>query len=913
MSGGDFVLKGRVEVDAKAAVDAIGSTTTAVGGLTEAERDSVGAAKAAAQAQAQLDRAQTSAAGSARAQRAGMQQLGLQFGDFTQQVSLGINPVVAFGQQAGQAAYAASQMGGAVGAVGTFLAGPWGAIILAATTVVGGFAYQMLTAGDAADQKAQKLRTLEDAVKDLDAATGASTKNSEEQVRLHREEVLRIAELTVGIRTLAKAKLEAALADAEALRASAQYSGGGDPGAVASGQAVIGRDIEARIAGLKQQIAEANKTIAAGTGAQAGVDLYNSRRAAAAATNAAAAATQKYEREETRLDAALAAHKITIAQHTAGLIEAKRVQETETNAKRDAAAATREAAKEQRQADRDAKAYAKTIDDLAASLAKANSAVGELANTSASPAAVAAFVRDAAGRSAKEREDTGLAASVKMAEAALDNDYATRTGHAIGESFGETSLAFSDAIGRAIGGKLGSKVGGFASLLGADKGAFGGEFKTAFQSSFKQLGEKLDFLPKGLGSVAGKAFAGASQGQFASSIAGAIGIQQSKLGAQIGGALGSYFGPLGSIAGGLIGGTIGGLLKKTKFASATVSGSGGALTTGDATGNNAGYRKAADALGSSVGDAVQAIVQQLGGSIGDFKVSIGQRKGKFVVDGSGSGRTKGGGVQSFGSESEAVQAALADAIRDGAVGGVSPRIQGVLKEYADNVNKAVAEALKVKSIEDLLANRDNPFATAFRDFEYQAKQRLDAATKYGFDVVEIEKITGEERAKLVKDTLDRTVSSAKSLLDDLRYGSRAEGSYASRVAALTTARDAAAAAVRGGDTSQLDKLSQLSGQLLDLQKEGFGSTGAFAASRSDTINLLEGLVQQTQDRIDAASKAAQGVQDKTAPLLTEANGTLDDIYGIGRDTLQAIRDLTAAIGSGGGTTPALAALYARTL
>ena len=65
-----------------------------------------------------------------RQARQGTQQLGMQINDFATSVSTGASVTQAFSQQIGQVGYAMSQMQGAAGKVGSFLAGPWGALVL---------------------------------------------------------------------------------------------------------------------------------------------------------------------------------------------------------------------------------------------------------------------------------------------------------------------------------------------------------------------------------------------------------------------------------------------------------------------------------------------------------------------------------------------------------------------------------------------------------------------------------------------------------------------------------------------------------------------------------------------------------------------------------------------------------------
>jgi hypothetical protein len=86
-----------------------------------------------------LNTAMDTQAKAMRNSRMGTQQLGMQLNDFATSVSTGASPLQAFNQQIGQAGYAMSMMGGTLGTVGRFLAGPWGAAILVGTMLLGQF------------------------------------------------------------------------------------------------------------------------------------------------------------------------------------------------------------------------------------------------------------------------------------------------------------------------------------------------------------------------------------------------------------------------------------------------------------------------------------------------------------------------------------------------------------------------------------------------------------------------------------------------------------------------------------------------------------------------------------------------------------------------------------------------------
>jgi len=117
-----------------------------------------------------------------RQARQGTQQLGMQINDFATSVSTGASPVQAFNQQIGQVGIAMSQMGGKLGTVGAFLAGPWGAAVLVATMVLVPFIENMMGASAAAKELQDSEKKARDssidlmfAKAELDAALGRNT------------------------------------------------------------------------------------------------------------------------------------------------------------------------------------------------------------------------------------------------------------------------------------------------------------------------------------------------------------------------------------------------------------------------------------------------------------------------------------------------------------------------------------------------------------------------------------------------------------------------------------------------------------------------------------------------------------------------------------------------------------------
>jgi hypothetical protein len=139
-------------------MEALKAANGGVGAATQQFTRSIGNASSHVQAyQKHLD-AQAKAM---RNHRQGTQQLGMQFNDLGTSISTGASPIQAFNQQIGQIGYAMSMMGGKMGAVGSFLAGPWGAAITIATMVLAPLIEGLFKTGDAAKKAAEETERLE--------------------------------------------------------------------------------------------------------------------------------------------------------------------------------------------------------------------------------------------------------------------------------------------------------------------------------------------------------------------------------------------------------------------------------------------------------------------------------------------------------------------------------------------------------------------------------------------------------------------------------------------------------------------------------------------------------------------------------------------------------------------------------
>ncbi|WP_066483618.1 MULTISPECIES: hypothetical protein [unclassified Sphingomonas] len=352
--------------------------------------------------------------------------------------------------------------------------------------------------------------------------------------------------------------------------------------------------------------------------------------------------------------------------------------------------------------------------------------------------------------------------------------------------------------------------------------------------------------------------------------------------------LGQAAGPFGAIVGGVLGSVVGGLFKSSKRASATVTSVDGPATV---TGNSGSRERAAAGLATTIQDGLRQVAEQLGGGLGSFSVSIGQRNDDFRVDTTGSGRTKGPtksesrneqlGLFNFRDDAQAaVNFAIADAIKDGAITGLSAAVSKALQSSSD-LNKAISEALKVQEVEILAGGPGAAIRQELAEFDRTAKERLRIARDYGLDVIAIERVNVEQRTKLVDDLLKQRVSGLKAFLDDTRFGSLAEGSLVDQRTTLQAEIAKVRADAEAGVDGAADQLAELSRRLLEVSRDAFGTAGGeFAADRSNAISTAEAIIKAENDRIRAAQDATGATNaklDTANALANEQNDLLAQI------------------------------------
>lgn len=412
-----------------------------------------------------------------------------------------------------------------------------------------------------------------------------------------------------------------------------------------------------------------------------------------------------------------------------------------------------------------------------------------------------------------------------------------------------------DEIAAGFGGKIGRAVSGIskAALLIKDimeknttnprdnktSRALGAA--SDLNNSLGKLFGKEGELFKGLGKTLGAMGAGASFGDKTADVAKALGFKKySRTGAQIGGALGQFGGPIGTAVGSIAGGVIGSFFKKTKSGSTTIGQSGIQSSSGK-------LRDQSDALGNSVSGGLKNIANALGGTLGAFgNISIGTRKGKFIVDESGQGRTKGRSVEKFKTEEEAITRSIQLAVQRGAIQGLSAATSRVIQSAGKNLDEVVQVAA---TYEDLVRQAEllaNPIKGAFDQFNRGVQQTIDKLKSVGYtneDIAKLQVVFADQQKQMMKELTE----GYRDFLETMTKGpDSGKTVFAQFQEALSDFRGLKA----GGKFTQ-EEFTDAGQKAFGLAREVFGSaTPEFEAIKAE-------LVAATQDAMTAAEAVRQ--------------------------------------------------------
>lgn len=384
----------------------------------------------------------------------------------------------------------------------------------------------------------------------------------------------------------------------------------------------------------------------------------------------------------------------------------------------------------------------------------------------------------------------------------------------------------------------------------------------------------------GVSGALGKAGSGAATGTMSAGIMKSLGLKTSTTGAQIGGAVGSFIPiPGGQIIGSVVGGLIGGLFKGNTTANAV-------LTNGDSYsqgGKDKGNYETVGGLGDSVLSGLNNVVDQLGGTIGSFLVSIGTRGDEYRVNPNGTSLKLDKGAISFGDDAEAAIAfAIKNAIEDGAIKGMRASTLNIIKA-GDDLEAALDDAVTWENAFKELRKYKDPLGAAMDDLDDEFDRLIEISKTAGAsaqEMADLEELYGIKRNEIIKEQAEALIGSLTSLYKDLTTGDNGLSLRDRRANALTD-YDALAARVSAGDTTAYDDYADAAQQLLDIERELYGS-------QQEYFDRLNEVTDLTKTRIDAETNVTSITENRDSPF--DATGAVKSSIDTQTDTLGAKLD-----------------------
>ncbi len=467
-------------------------------------------------------------------------------------------------------------------------------------------------------------------------------------------------------------------------------------------------------------------------------------------------------------------------------------------------------------------------------------------------------------------------------------------------------IAFTDQVRDGIAGAadlLGIRISGPARTMlqpGGIQAQAGSSAKSLIDgmrnSPLKISTESLDRLEKGIGSVltgasygqlGGSLFAsitGGKQNQLGSAVGGALGkvagdalgkTVASTIGGTLGKTLGDAAGPLGAIAGGIVGSVIGGLFKKSTSGSSTLTFGSDGLAAGTAKGNGTAEKAAASASANSVAGSLNRIAEALGGTVtGAGSVSLGYRPGHkagaYRVDPTGQGNVKGGSVMAFATEEEAVRAAIADALSDGVIGGISAASKRILAAGGD-LEKALSKALMIEAVpKDLKAMLD-PVGAAIDELNAKFLKTVDALKEGGASAEQMTQAQQLYDLQLaqVKNSTATASASLKDFVASLKMGSNSPYSLRDQEQTAKAALAPYLEQIAGGKSIDQGKYQAAAQTYLDIERQLYGSTKAYF----DALDAVQAATNKAISTIDNATPIGTSVESPFAKATAASAAT----------------------------------------
>lgn len=371
-----------------------------------------------------------------------------------------------------------------------------------------------------------------------------------------------------------------------------------------------------------------------------------------------------------------------------------------------------------------------------------------------------------------------------------------------------------------------SSGGGTINALGA-KAGFGNLYTPG-------VGWSSGFTSASLGSVLGAAGLGFAGGGILAGLMGG-----NKTGGSIGGGLGAGVGmmvggPIGALIGGAAGGALGGMFGNSKAPRQSLEAiikPGGVSKVGTKGGSLSDAQK----FGDQVYMSMLALTEKIGANII-----------KGFSAGTNVGETdKGTFFRTFGNIEKKVSDKAADtfaiikaAMSGGIVSGGDPVIMDVLKKslsISKDIQQVISDVDFAMSI--LGDEKVNPLQEALKALDEQFKQMKDRAIQLGLPLEKVNEQLTKQKDALIKNFL----SPLQDFLDSQALSNESSLSPVKRLAMARSMFDETLSAVNMGDFTDINQLADQAKTLLDIGRDVFASSEAFATLESFVRQSISGV------------------------------------------------------------------------
>lgn len=146
----------------------------------------------------------------------------------------------------------------------------------------------------------------------------------------------------------------------------------------------------------------------------------------------------------------------------------------------------------------------------------------------------------------------------------------------------------------------------------------------------------------------------------------------------------------------------------------------------------------------------------------------------------------------------------------------------------------------------------DPVAAALAEFDKAAARRVKEAEELGANLVEVERLNGLERQRVLEQAANASRSSLADFFDEVLFGALGGAAPGVSLEGRRASFEAAAAQALAGDFTAQGKLPELGRAFLEASRNFFASSEGFQADRDRVLDVVGSLLGTSENPIVAA-------------------------------------------------------------